>query len=241
MNKILIFIICIVYIKIGSTYPITPSPSDDILEGCKINCMTAFGTTLGMSNNVTAFSNCGNDCINNDMVILKKEDTGFSDDVFTGMRWQCVEYARRWLIINKSVTFDSIDYAYQIYDLETVSNLDIPNENFKFISFNNGSEMPPAFGDLIIYPKTDDSPVGHVAVVVGVNIKSQYVDLAEQNYLNENWKTETFARRLFLSFCGNMHILTNKPWSSRLYFMNYSEIKCGLNFDNVLGWKRVQK
>ena len=38
----------------------------------------------------------------------------------TGFKYQCVELARRYLIINHGVTFDSIPMAFDIFDLKSV-------------------------------------------------------------------------------------------------------------------------
>ncbi len=40
--------------------------------------------------------------------------------VFYGAKWQCVEFARRWLIHVKGYTFPSIGMAYTIFDLNHV-------------------------------------------------------------------------------------------------------------------------
>ncbi len=37
-----------------------------------------------------------------------------------GLKFQCVELARRYLVVNYNVTFQSVDYAYQIWDIRHV-------------------------------------------------------------------------------------------------------------------------
>ena len=43
----------------------------------------------------------------------------------TGFTYQCVELARRYLIINHGVTFESIPMAYDIFDLKNVQVLKV--------------------------------------------------------------------------------------------------------------------
>ena len=46
-----------------------------------------FGTVLGSNNNVEAYSNSNSDCITN--------FDNYLSDIYTGMKYQCVEYSRR--------------------------------------------------------------------------------------------------------------------------------------------------
>lgn len=39
------------------------------------------------------------------------------DGVFTGYKWQCVEFARRWGLAQRGYVFESIPMAYHIFDL----------------------------------------------------------------------------------------------------------------------------
>lgn len=109
--------------------------------------------------------------------------------VFTGLKWQCVEYARRWLIINKGVTFESIPDASDIWTLDTVSLLSTGER----IPFHSSSSGIPPVGALLIYKKSEVLPHGHVSVVVGV---TEYeVQLAEQNWTGDEWQSN-YARTL---------------------------------------------
>lgn len=45
-----------------------------------------------------------------------EHEDGMSHE-YTGFKWQCVEYARRWLLVNYGITFDSVNYAYNIMEL----------------------------------------------------------------------------------------------------------------------------
>ncbi len=185
-----------------SNNQVNPNPeiAKVIPESCRTNCATDFNTILGENNNVIGFSNCNAYfCSNFDdgPVMIKKEALGTKEDIFSGIRWQCVEYARRWLIISKRFTFEAIESAFQIWDLNTVSSID-DERKVKFSSYKNDSNAPPKIGDLLIVNKDSQNPHGHVAVVVDVNLEKGYLDLAEQNNLNTKWENKNYSRRIKL-------------------------------------------
>ena len=58
-------------------------------ESCLQNCTNNFGEELGESmSGIKAFSNCNNSCVNPEPFFINK--------TFTGIQWQCVEYANRY-------------------------------------------------------------------------------------------------------------------------------------------------
>jgi glutathionylspermidine amidase/synthetase len=233
---------------------IDPNPdiAKIIPESCKKDCSTEFNTVLGENSNVIGFSNCNAYyCSNFDdgPVMIKKEALGTKEDIFSGIRWQCVEYARRWLIINKRFTFEGVDSAYQIWDINTVSRID-DDKKSKFASYKNDSGVPPKLGDLIIFRNNSQNPHGHVAVIFDSDLEKGYIDVAEQNNFNTKWETKTYARRIKL-------FTKNKESNPQYYLteVSYSEhnSKCSLendfnchlgNFeinDNlIIGWKRIE-
>ena len=226
MNKLIFFsfLSILIFNFILSIRPVRPSDSKSVPDICKQNCSSQYGIELGISGNVIAFSNCGGMCFNNDTVILDKADTGLNKDLFTGLRWQCVQYARRWLIINLDVTFESIDYAFHIFDLETVADVVKDGVEYQFKSFPNGNKHPPQVGDLIISPRTEEIRTGHVAVVAGVNLEEGYVDLAEQNNENAHWRDpNSHARRVILLKQDDKYILTDMHIENN-YLMSEHEL-----------------
>lgn len=156
----------------------------------KCDCQ-AFGTIIGQSFQTPAYSNCGQDDARNTDHFVVLSDSG--KQIFTGIKWQCVEYARRWLIENRNITFASIDNAYQIWDLPYFNHVDT-NEPMPVLHHQNGISINiPQVGDLLIYDQRQDLTTGHVAVIVGVDEHS--VTIAEQNQTNIFWEHE-YSRRL---------------------------------------------
>lgn len=151
-----------------------------------------FGTAVGQSQRTVAYSNGHDDVDKLEAHFAVSKD---GQKVPSGMKWQCVEYARRWLIENRNITFPSVHYAFQIWDFKHAEEIDthkqLPWQRHK----NRESTTAPQVGDLLIYG-LDFAHTGHVAVVVGVDANS--VTVAEQNYLNRTWENPQYARRLLL-------------------------------------------
>ena len=130
----------------------------------------------------------------------------YFNNFLTGLKWQCVELARRYLIINHNITFPEVDNAYQIFDLDYF--YDLNNNKVRIEKCKQGSRILPKKGSLLIWdPATSDprqqdlatpgprqqdhnmNKTGHVAVIVKVN--SDNIVIIEQN-----WKENSKKRRL---------------------------------------------
>lgn len=180
-----------------------------IPQKCLNDCTTSYGKVLGKSDdNTIAYSNCSSDCV----YFSPNKYLG----TYTGIKWQCVEYARRWLLKNKRVVYGDVDYASDIWKLSFVTNP--KGKKFNFTTHLNGTNKAPEIGNLLIY-SNEFLGTGHVAVITGINIKKGFVLLSEQNYDNTEWQGN-FARKVDI-------IVKNKQyWILDSY---------------LLGWKRVEK
>jgi len=157
-----------------------------------------FGDRLGTSHGVDGFSNFNNTLIS--------EEDNYVNGVFMGMKWQCVEYARRFLYETKGIVFDSVEGATDIWGLSSVRHVS-RNQLYELIPHTNGqADRLPQEGDLLIWPRQGtDTPFGHVAVVVGSVFvgTDMFISLAEQNFLNEPWEDpEQYARRVRVLVTG---------------------------------------
>ncbi|MGC1952950.1 MAG: hypothetical protein WA970_10345 [Gammaproteobacteria bacterium] len=99
---------------------------------------------------VPAYSNCNAACV----VFNPNKLNG----TFTGIKWQCVEFARRWLLVEQGAVFEDVKTASDLWSEVqslTRNGMRIPLENY----LNDASETPQA-GDLIIYAKGNISIPG---------------------------------------------------------------------------------
>jgi hypothetical protein len=78
-------------------------------ETCKQDCVSLFGEKLGATNHgIESFSNCKPTCVYAKPEFVNKE--------YAGIEWQCVEFARRWLMREKGFTFPSVDVAADLWN-----------------------------------------------------------------------------------------------------------------------------
>ncbi len=168
---------------LGQTYA---NDSQNIPPQCLADCKSDYGVVIGISPaGIPAYSNCNADCV--------VFEPNHHQEIYTGIKWQCVEYARRWLLQQKQVVFGDVDIAADIWALEQVIN-PINKKTFSFESITNGAEKPPKLGDLLIYSE-EYLGTGHVAVVVSVNEEQKTIKVAEQNFENKLWE-EKYARSI---------------------------------------------
>ncbi len=172
----------------GLAWAGTATANGGLPAACRTRCISPFGTVLGVAGGVPAHSNCSAQCV--DLKPVKV------NGVYTGIKWQCVEYARRWLLRHEGAVFADVDVAADIWNkidhLERVDHKGvIPLQNYP-----NGSSHPPSAGDLLIYARAYLG-TGHVAVVTDVNLPAHAIKVAEQNYFNRKYPGD-YARKIAL-------------------------------------------
>jgi glutathionylspermidine amidase/synthetase len=159
----------------------------EIPIACRTDCISPYGRVLGVSTGgVEAYSNCQSRCV----IFEPNKWKG----TYTGIKWQCVEYARRWLLVHKGAVYGDVDIAADIWDkidhlTHVATNTRIPLEPHL-----NGSNQPPQIGDLLVYARAFYD-TGHVAVVTDVDYENSVIEVGEQNYNNEPWP-EDYARTI---------------------------------------------
>lgn len=204
MNKQIIFVISlfiIVWLNDGV--------AGELPQTCSQNCEVGFGEVLGISPaGIEAYSNCNNQCVN--------PAPNFVNQIFTGIKWQCVEYARRWLLQNYGLIYGDVDVAADIWQLTHTHTPDGKNHSLFKNVLNGDQHHRIQRGDLLIYARSFLG-TGHVAVVLNVDAEKQLVYLGEQNFDNNKWQGE--AARVISYVIHNQGIWLLDPY--------------------LIGWKRV--
>ena len=72
----------------------------------------------------------------------RKAFRSYYDGVYMGYKWQCVEFARRWLYINKGQTFNDVAMAYEIFKLRSIRDV-VNNTELPLNAFANGVASSP--------------------------------------------------------------------------------------------------
>lgn len=178
-----------------------------------------FGTLLGYApGNVPAYSS---DYSSASTVDYPKRSSyrSYVDGIYMGYKWQCVEFARRWMYCNYGYIFDDVAMAYDIFDLRSVRDL-ATNTRLPLNAFRNGSKSHPTLGSLLIWQEGGEfEDTGHVAVVT--DVAPNYIRIAEQNVGHGQWREgHNYAREL-----------TAKITDDGEYW-----VKCSYGDAEILGW-----
>lgn len=146
-----------------------------------------FGEPLGSLHGVTAYSNL--------------DDSFFSGEkhymwgIYTGYKYQCVEFARRYMLVTSGCQFGQCFRAAEIFHMTTVTNVET-GDVLPFTQCKNGATtIKPQPGHILVYPHDQElMPVGHVAVVAEVG--DDWVGIAEQNQDSFSWNGLSYGRRI---------------------------------------------
>lgn len=159
-----------------------------------------FGTLLGMAPGEVPVYSSHYASANSRDLPDRESYRSYLDGIFMGYKWQCVEFARRWLYINKGYIFDDIAMAYDIFDLRYARSVK-DNSPLPLHSFKNGSQRKPEPGCLLIWSEGGEFVhTGHVAIIT--EVLADRIRIVEQNVVFEVWpEKQNWSREL--SFCSN--------------------------------------
>lgn len=173
------------------------------------------GTTL---DGVHAYSN-GNS---------QRWDSGknFEDGLFMGYKWQCVEFARRWLWCTRRLLLQQRNCAYCFAGLQHVYRPRLnegvdperelqaedwaPKKMWEKVPVRyvkQGSLAPPQPGSLIIYPMSFGSPWGHIGVITNVDLTLSEVHVADQNRYFHEWDGKPYSEAFHLEVANGKYYI----------------------------------
>ena len=157
-----------------------------------------FGTILGLAPGDVAAYSSDYDTANAETFPDRSSYRSYLDGHYMGVKWQCVEFARRWLYVNHGYVFDDVAMAYDIFKVRSVRTV-ADGKELPLNAFRNGSRRRPEPGGLLIWNESEHFPTtGHVAVITEVN--DDVIRVAEQNYAHHKWPTgQNFSRELELT------------------------------------------
>jgi glutathionylspermidine amidase/synthetase len=178
-----------------------------------------FGTVIGIAPGDVPVYSCDYDTANDEELPTRQAYRSYVDDVYMGHKWQCVEFARRWLYRNFGYVFDDIAMAYDIFRLGKVRRIG-DNHLLPLRSFRNGSRRRPDAGCLLIWDEGGEfETTGHVAIVTEVT--DDYVRIVEQNVGDRSWPDgRNYAREIRAEVTDDGHY-----W-----------LECSFGDATILGW-----
>ncbi|KAF0697033.1 Aste57867_12261 [Aphanomyces stellatus] len=187
----------------------TPLPSAPHLVAALYTGGESFGTVLGEFESVQVHS-C---LLPPGMSALDMELATFHGTC-TGVQWQCVELARRYLLQLHGVVFDCIPIAHDMFTSAVFRDAR-SRRQVRATHAPQGGTVRPVKGSLLIWKNWGvHAPTGHVAVIVAVT--NTHVDIIEQNFINTKWpKDRPYSRRLTArvekSDNGERYVIATQP------------------------------
>lgn len=117
------------------------------------------------------------------------------DGIRMGYKWQCVEFARRWLYVTQGYIFEDVPMAYDIFKLRFAQRIS-DGAALPLHAFANGSKRLPQTGCMLIWNEGGEFVnTGHVAIVTEVT--ADHIRVVEQNVTHQTWNEEQhFSRQI---------------------------------------------
>lgn len=180
---------------------------------------SAFGTLLGYAPGGVAAYSSDYESASDAQYPKRSAFYSYLDGIYMGYKWQCVEFARRWMYLNRGYIFDDISMAYDIFNLRSVRDI-ATNTRLPLQAFANGSKSPPQPGSLLIWEQGGEfAETGHVAIVT--EVFADKLRVAEQNLDHEVWPDgRNYSRELPATTTDQ-----GEYW-----------LRCSFNDATILGW-----
>ena len=154
-----------------------------------------FGTVIGIAPGGVPAHSSHYDSADPSEFPTRRHYIGNHDGIYTGYRFQCVEFARRWLIQTNGLTFGDVGMAYEIFRIPAVHTVE---ENKKMPVERTANGTPghvPVLGTIIMWnPSGYFRHTGHVAIVT--HAENGRLGVAEQNVTDSSWGGKPFSREL---------------------------------------------
>ena len=110
-----------------------------------------------------------------------------------GIKYQCVELLRRWLIKKHLVTFSDVPNAHAMFNLSHVTTVSHKTKKNQWLTIYNGTQNKPPLNAVLIWGKRGTKNYGHVAIVT--KIQGDWIGIVEQNKENVKWKKKDGCSR----------------------------------------------
>lgn len=143
----------------------------------------------------------------------------YYDGIYMGYKWQCVEFARRWLYVNRGYIFNDVAMAYEIFNLRSVREI-TSNKTLPLYAFKNGSTRHPEPGAMLIWDEGGEfEHTGHVAIVS--EVLPNAIRITEQNMDFTPWQDGRNYSREIIAKIGEQ----GDFW-----------LQCSTKDAHILGW-----
>ncbi len=165
-----------------------------------------FGTLLGYAPGGVAIYSSDYSSIDKEDYAANDSFRSYIGNEYMGHKWQCVEFARRFLYLHYGVVFTDVGMAYEIFSLRFLRRT-IDDDILPLQAFANGSKQPPTVGALLIWQEGGEFKVtGHVAVIT--EVLEDKIRIAEQNVIHTRLpRGQQWTRELPLKVSDNGYFI----------------------------------
>lgn len=165
-----------------------------------------FGTLLGYAPGGVAIYSSDYSSIDKEDYAANDSFRSYIGNEYMGHKWQCVEFARRFLYLHYGTVFTDVGMAYEIFSLRFLRKT-IDDDILPLQAFANGSKQPPAVGALLIWQEGGEFKVtGHVAVIT--EVLEDKIRIAEQNVIHTRLPAgQQWTRELPLKVTDNGYFI----------------------------------
>lgn len=165
-----------------------------------------FGTLLGYAPGGVAIYSSDYNSVNK---AEYPDDAAFRSYIgheYMGYKWQCVEFARRFLYLNYGVVFTDVGMAYEIFSLRILRHV-VDEALLPLQAFANGGKKAPIAGSLLIWQEGGVfDRTGHVAIIT--EVLADKIRIVEQNVIHTYLPVgQQWTRELPLSVIDGKHHL----------------------------------
>lgn len=116
----------------------------------------------------------------------------FVGTIYTGEKWQCVEYVRRYYLMKYGIWIPLVKNAYHLPRLDNFWRVSDRQPVGIRVKYRDNTKFSPEPDDLLVFR---DGKHGHVAVVVDYNKRTGIIKVADQNYqYGPYWQHTDYAR-----------------------------------------------
>ena len=163
--------------------------------------LVPFNTVLGIvSHTVPIYSNGDDEFFSAERHYFYGIDLGF--------KWQCIELARRWLLLRKGCLFKQVPCAADIWsDVSRIERVTDGHQS-PLTCHPNGSLSAPKPDSFLIYSRTLSLPLGHIAIII--DVLPGLVCIAEQNYKSQH-ESGCYTRQIPLVMKDGLYYIEDDP------------------------------
>lgn len=114
----------------------------------------------------------------------------FKKPVFTGIRWECIEFVRRFFILKKGLTFQNV---VNVYDMPSIRFfICIYHRTLYPVNFYHMDEniIPKKYDIILLF----DDTTGHTGIITKYDRIDKTIYFVDQN--DEKWESKDYSKKI---------------------------------------------